>query len=189
MTTPNAYTPIYWNKLNVSPALTGLYGKEILPGKTPEIQRLETTKMLQFITSATPDQYTALINSKMPMALLIKVLDTHMVRFITSLAPFKLDPPSNLHGKLLAIMQDIDTPAEAPNPLELPLDVVKINAVMAPTQLQFEEKISKNHDTTNGLPWFSRTPQDRYQLQSHFLFTWRTLHSPMIPWHMNCGKE
>jgi len=68
------------------------------------------------------------------------VPDTHMVRFITFLAlfmqdPFSANPPSNLHGKLLAIMQDIDTPAEAPNPLELPLNVIKISAVMAPTQL------------------------------------------------------
>ena len=159
MTTPNAYTPVYWDELNSLPAPTGLYGKEILAEKTPEIQRLETSKMLQFITSATPDQYATLVTSKMPMALLIKVPDTHMVRFITGLAPYMQDPfsatpASILDGKLLAIMQDIDNPAEAPTPLELPIDVIKLNAVMAPTQLQFREKIAKNEDTTNGLPWF-----------------------------------
>ena len=112
--------------------------------------------MLHFITSATPEQYTILITSKMPMALLIKVLDTHMVRFITGLAlymqdPFSSTPASILEGKLLAIMQDINNPAEAPTPLELPIDVIKLNVVMAPTQLQFREKIAKNDDTTNGL--------------------------------------
>ena len=40
-------------------------------------------------------------------------------------------------------MQDIDNPAEAPTPLELPIDVIKLNAVMAPTQL-------------HGLPWFTQ---------------------------------
>ena len=146
MTTPNAYTPVYWDELNVWPAPTRLYGKEILAEKTPEIQRLETSKMLQFITSATPEQYSTLITSKMPMALLIKVPDMHMVRFITGLAPYMQDPfsatpASILEGKLLAIMQDIDNPAEAPTPLDLPIDVIKLNAVMAPTQLQFHEKI------------------------------------------------
>ena len=74
MTTPNAYTPVNWDELNALPALTGLYGKEIIAEKTSEIQRLETSKMLQIITSAAPEQYTALINSKMPIA--------HQVYFI-----------------------------------------------------------------------------------------------------------
>ena len=148
MTTPNVYTPVYWDKLTALPAPTRVYGKEILAEKTPEIQRLETSKMLQFITSATPEQYATLVTSKMPMALLIEVSDTHMVRFITGLAlymqdPFSATPASILDGKLLAIMQDIDNPAEAPTPLELPIDVIKLNAVMAPTQLQFREKLQK----------------------------------------------
>ena len=112
--------------------------------------------MLQFITSATPEQYATLINSKMPMVLLIKVPDTQMVRFITGLAPYMQDPFSStpasiLAGKLMAIMQDIDIPAEALTPLELPINVMKLNLVMAPTQLQFSEKIAKNDNTTNGL--------------------------------------
>ena len=161
MTTPTPYTPLYWDDLNALPAPTGLYGKEIFAEKTPEVQRLETAKMLQFITSATPEQYATLITSKMPMALLIKVPDTHMVRFITGLAPFMQDPfsaapASSLEGNFLSIMQDIDSPTEAPIPLELPLDVIKINAVMAPTQTQFSEKIARNDDATTGLPWFTQ---------------------------------
>ena len=95
MTIPTPYTPVYWDELNALQAPTGLYGKEIFAEKTPQIQRLETAKMLQFVTSATPEQYATLINFKMPMALLIKVLDTHMVRFITGLALFMQDPLSS----------------------------------------------------------------------------------------------
>ena len=67
--------------------------------------------------------------------------------------PFSTNPPSNLHVSLLAIMEDISTPlSEAPTPLELPLDVIKINAVMALTQLQFKERSVNKDDTSTGFP-------------------------------------
>eukprot|EP00979_Chaetoceros_neogracilis_P001644 scaffold297_cov148-Chaetoceros_neogracile.AAC.2 len=80
----------------------------------------------------------------MPMVLLLKVSDMHMMWFITGLsAPYVHEPftsaplSSPLHGNFSANMQDIDTPVEAPTLIELPGDVIKLYELMPPSQQQF----------------------------------------------------
>ena len=160
MTTP--YTATYIKEGEGLPAPTGKFGLEIQASKTNSDQRFEANKLLEFIEAQGTEHYGGLATTSTPTPLLIKVPGTHMVRFLTGIAPYIKDPfaqkESNLTGHFLAIMQDIDTVAEDADIIRLPNDILKVAYVIAPTAAQFKTKINLGEETPSGTMWFQQNP-------------------------------
>ena len=156
------FTPTYTNEDEGLPAPLGKLSKIIAAEKTHVQQRFEANKMLELIKSEDTENYSSLITTSTPTPLLIKVPGTHTVRFITGIAPYIDDPFSTHRSQLaehfLAIMQDIDTIDEDVTTIRLPKDILKINKVMAPTDIQFISKLEQGDDTQTGTTWFQQNP-------------------------------
>ena len=156
------YTPTYIEADEDLPSPFGKFGKEIEATKTKQQQKYEAKKMLDFIQMEGTAHYTGLITTSTPTPLLIKVPGTHMVRFITGMAPYVNDPFSNktsqLNNHFLAIMQDIDNVTEDATVIRLPNNILKMTAVMTPTELQFVAKLETGEETASGTTWFQQNP-------------------------------
>ena len=156
------FTPTCTDEDEGLPAPFGKLSQIIESEKSHEEQRFEAKKMLDFIKSEDIDHYSSLLNTSTPTPLLIKVPGTHTVRFITGLAPYINDPFSSHRSQLadhfLAIMQDIDIIDEDVTTIRLPKDILKLNAIMSPTETQFITKLELNEDTPTGTSWFQQNP-------------------------------
>ena len=70
-----------------------------------------------------PRTYDKLASTGLPFPMLIKVPYTHLVRFISGLAPLTKDPfaPQDpLHGELFPSLQDIDRADQTAQVIRLP---------------------------------------------------------------------
>ena len=154
------YIPTYSQEDETLPEPTGVFGKTIKAEKSHEQQRYEAIKMLEFIEMDGTKDYNSLATTSTPLPLLIKVPGTHTVRFITGLAPFVQDlfspDQSPLVDHFLAIVQDIDNIKEDAVAIRLPPNILKVNAVMAPTTEKFVTKIRLGEDTATGTSWFQQ---------------------------------
>ena len=152
------FTPTYNNEEDGLPAPLGKFSQIIEAEKSHEEQCYEARKMLEFIEADGTDHYNSLITTSTPTPLLIKVPGTHMVRFITGIAPYVNDPfskhRSQLEDHFLAIMQDIDTINKEATTIRLPKNILKINAIMAPTEEKFVTKLKLGDETPTGTTWF-----------------------------------
>ena len=154
------YIPTYSQEDETLPEPAGVFGKTIKAEKSNEQQCYEASKMLEFIETEGTDHYNNLVTTSTPIPLLIKVPGTHTVRFITGLAPFVEDiftpQKSPLSNHFLAIVQDIDNIKEDAVIIRLPPNILKVNAVMAPTKEKFQSKLKTGEDTATGTSWFQQ---------------------------------
>ena len=153
---PENYAPNYRKETDSFPAPTGLFGRQIAKDKPVATQKEEAEKLLTYMESA-PRTYDNLASTGLPFPMLIKVPNTHFVRFISGLAPLTKDPfaaQDPLHGELFAILQDIDRADQSAQVIRLPKTALKLQEVMLPTDVQWFEKISKKDDATDGKVWF-----------------------------------
>ena len=153
---PDNYAPSYRKETDSFPAPTGLFGRQIANDKSVATQKEEAEKLLTYMES-TPRTYDDLASTGLPFPMLIKVPNTHFVRFISGLAPLSKDPfaaPDPMHGELFAILQDIDRADQSAQVIRLPKTALKLQNVMLPTDPQWFEKISKKDDATDGKMWF-----------------------------------
>jgi hypothetical protein len=159
---PNTYTPTYVDEDDYLPSPFGKFGKEIEATKSKEKQQFEAKAMLTFLNTEGTAHHTSLTTTSTPTPLLIKVPGTHMVRFITGLAPYVNDPFSNttshLEGHFLAIMQDIDNVNEDAAIIRLPGNILRVSAVMTPTVDQFKAKLETGEEPASGTTWFQQNP-------------------------------
>jgi hypothetical protein len=156
----STYIPTYSQEDEALPEPTGVFGKIIAAQKSHETQRYEANKLLDFIQTEGTNHYNSLATTATPLPLLIKVPGTHTVRFITGLAPFVHDifsqEESPLTDQLLAIVQDIDNINEEAVIIRLPPNILKVSAVMAPTEEKFINKVRAGEDTLTNTSWFQQ---------------------------------
>ncbi len=149
---------------------TGLYGKILQETSNPEIQRTEATKLLQLMQTLTPPTYGNINYIETPVPMLIQVPGTNRVRFMLGLTFYMGNPMeelSPLHSKFLALHQDLDEASDTPQVVVLPDDLLKFNAVNAPTDKQFEAMLKSKQEAQEGdTIWFkeSTVKQTSFQL-------------------------
>ena len=134
---PENYAPNYRKETDSFPAATGLFGRQIAKDKPVATQKEEAEKLLTYMESA-PRTYDNLASTGLPFPMLIKVPNTHFVRFISGLAPLTKDPfaaQDPLHGELFAILQDIDRADQSAQVIRLPKTALKLQEVMLPTDV------------------------------------------------------
>ena len=109
---PANYTPSYWNETNGFPAPTGLFGRLIAKDKPLATQKEEAEKLLTYMETAPRTYDNLLASTGLPFPMLIKVPNTHFMRFISGLAPpltkDPFAPQDPLHRELFTILQDTD---------------------------------------------------------------------------------
>ena len=149
---------------------TGLYGKILQETSNPEIQRTEATKLLQLMQTLTPPTYGNINYIETPVPMLVQVPGTNRVRFMLGLTFYMGNPMeelSPLHSKFLALHQDLDEASDTPQVVVLPDDLLKFNAVNAPTDKQFEAMLKSKQEAQEGdTIWFkeSTVKQTSFQL-------------------------
>ena len=134
-----------------APNPRGALRKDIGRQKNPSEKKLAASKMLDFMTAASPASYNSINSTTTPVPLLIHVPGTNKVRFILGLSVYCGNPfdttHSALEGSFVAIQQDITDPGDTPTVALLPKDVIKFNVVPVPPTRDYKTEVAKNMDT------------------------------------------
>ena len=158
------YTPSYYDEGVVGlPAPEGVYGTEIHSTSTIAEHTNEAQLLLDLMKTQDPLEYSKLTKTSAKMPVLIKVVvpGEGRVKMILRLAPYEQYPflqvRTQINGKILALLEDIDKVTEAPSVIVLNDTILrKLRNVMAPTEAQFIEKCEKKDDRDDGAMWFKQ---------------------------------
>lgn len=147
-----AYAPMAWN--GVFPAASSIIASYLATANSVADQFQEATKLNTMIINQDNRLAESLHSITSPLAMLIQVPGTCTLRVIFGLSKYvenPLAPANGLHGKFLALGEDVTDPMDTPNPVHLPDDILTSQVVGVPSDAVFLAELTRRATSTTDV--------------------------------------